>query len=85
MAKKIVIDPDKFATGPLTELNNFINAIYEEKKPFLISAKFIKVQCDNVYLEVNGEIKNININYCCFVRGQVVNGQDVIIDSRNLY
>jgi hypothetical protein len=81
MPKKIVINPDKFADGPLTELNNFINAIYEEKKPFLISAKLIKVNCDVAYLDINNEVKKCNINYLCYDRYNDL----VHVDSRNLY
>lgn len=85
MAQKILIDPDKFLAGPLTELNRLIESIIEEKRPYMITAKFIKVQCDNVYLDVNGQIKNININCCCFVKGQIDPGQLVQVDSRQLY
>jgi hypothetical protein len=81
MTEKITINTEKFLSDPFAELNNFIDKIYQEKKPFLISAKFIKVQCDNVYLEVNGEIKNTNINYCCFDSS----GEIVTVDSRKIY
>lgn len=85
MPKKIEMNPDKFALYPLDELNNFINAIVDEKKPYLISATFIKLECETVYLNVNGEIKKCNINRCLFVKNQVNSGNIVNVDSRNLY
>ena len=85
MAKKIEMNSDNFALNPLSELNNFINAIYEEKKPYLISAIFVKLECETVKLNVNGEIKKCNINRCLFVKNQVNPGDIVNVDSRNLY
>ena len=81
MPKKIAIDTDKFMTAPLTELNNLIESIYQEKKPFLISAKLIKVNCDVAYLDINNEVKKCNINYLCYDRYNDL----VHVDSRNLY
>jgi len=85
MAKKIEMNSDKFALYPLDELNNFINAIIDEKKPYLISATFIKLECQTVTFNVNGEIKKCNINRCLFVKNQVNPGDIVDVDSRNLY
>lgn len=85
MRKKIEMNPDKFAMYPMSELNEFINAIIDEKKPYLISAKFIKLECETVTLNVNDEIKKCNINRCLFVKNQVNPGDIVNVDSRNLY
>jgi hypothetical protein len=85
MPKKIEMNPDNFEMYPMTELNNFINAIIDEKKPYLISATFIKLECQTVSFNVNGEIKKCNINRCLFVKNQVNPGDIVNVDSRNLY
>ncbi len=79
---KIEINPDKFIVAPFTELNSFINAIIEEKKPFMISAKLIKVECSSAYLEINNEVRKCNVNSLCYDR----NINDLVyIDSRKLY
>jgi len=81
MTEKITINTEKFLSDPFAELNNFIDRIYQEKKPFLISAKLIKVNCDVAYLDINNEVKKCNINYCCFD----LSGKIVTVDSRKIY
>ena len=85
MAQKKSIDPDKFTAGPLTELNNLIESIYQEKKLFLISAKFIKVECDTSIVEVNNFKFRIHKRNYTFLPGILETGNVVVIDSRNLY
>ena len=85
MRKKIKMNSDNFALNPLSELNNFINAIYEEKKPYLISAKFIKVECDTTIIEVNNSKFRIHKRNYTFLPGILNPGDIVNVDSRNLY
>jgi len=81
MAKKIVMNEDIFNISPFDAINDMINRLYEEKKPFLIEVEFIKKESESYIVKYNNELHRIGHNYV------MTSDKDYffVVDSRNLY
>lgn len=63
--RKAKINEDLFFQNPFKAINDLIDQIYEEKKPFLIDVKIIKKECESYIIEYEGQLNRINKNMIC--------------------
>lgn len=66
-------------------VNTFIDEVVSLSEPFKVKAIFVRCFTTSAVVIVNGEQFYVRQQYCYFVIGQQVNGDEVMVDSRYIF